>query len=104
MSWLLWLTLGLVIGVLGHWAVRHAEENEMEVKWYEWLMGAAGIVTILLGIQNCLGSLAEYEPKAALGSAVLFGIPGLILIGSAWYRSWNRSVSQSQDDAAEMTS
>ena len=77
---LLTFLLGGAISALVLW-MRH---KEITAKWYEWLLGVAGLGLLVFAVQHYFGSLAElYSTAAGLG-LVFFGIPALILLALAW--------------------
>lgn len=54
------------------------------ITWYVWLLAALGLVSVLLGCDTLIGSLAEEEAKAAYMGFGLFAIIGLLLGAVAW--------------------
>ena len=50
------------------------------VRWYEWLIGAAGVALLIFTIQNFIGSFQEGEPSAAWMFWLILGLPSLILL------------------------
>ena len=78
-----WLIAGLIVGggfVALFWWLR---SKDISVKWYEWLLGALGLILILLTIQNIFAAIAENEAQASLWYFLLLGLPGLILVAVA---------------------
>ena len=80
----MWLIIGLIAGgaVLG--LVLWLRSTEVSVRWYEWLIGAAGLALAIFTIQNFAGSMAELESTAANMFLLVTGLPALILIAVAW--------------------
>ena len=77
---LLTFLLGGAISALVLWM----RSKEIVAKWYEWLIGAAGLGLLVFAVQHYFGSQAElYSTAAGLG-LVFFGIPALILLAVAW--------------------
>ena len=77
---LLTFLLGGAISALVLW-MRH---KEITAKWYEWLLGVAGLGLLVFAVQHYFGSQAElYSTAAGLG-LVFFGIPALIILAVAW--------------------
>jgi hypothetical protein len=58
--------------------------KDITVKWYEWLIGAIGLLLLLFTIQNFAGSLVELESTAANMFLLVTGLPALILLAVAW--------------------
>ncbi len=73
---MLWLILGLLIGV---GFVLLARQKRVHLAWFDWVLLALAAVGILFAIQNYLASLEELEPTAASLMLVMFGVPSLIL-------------------------
>jgi hypothetical protein len=80
----MWLIIGIVAGgaVLG--LILWLRSTKVSVKWYEWLIGAAGLALALFTIQNFAGSMAELEITAAKMFLLVTGLPALILLAVAW--------------------
>jgi hypothetical protein len=87
---MLWLILGLIIGAGAVGLTWYAQARQLQIRWYEWLLGAAGIILALLAIQNYLASFAELEPQAAPVLMAMFGVPAVILAGIAVFLVWRR--------------
>jgi len=88
---MLWLVLGLLIGVGGWWLVSWARARKLGVKWYEWLLGVLAVGFALLAIQNYAAFLREMEPYSANVMLALLGVPALLLAGLAVFLVWWRS-------------
>jgi hypothetical protein len=80
----MWLIIGIVAGgaVLG--LKLWLRSTKVSVKWYEWLIGAAGLALALFTIQNLTGSMAELEITVAKMFLLVTGLPALILLAVAW--------------------
>ncbi len=87
---MLWLIIGLIVGVGGYWLVTTLYARDIRVMWYEWLIALSAVVLALLAIQNFVGSLEELEPQAAWMTLVMFGVPALALAGIAAFLVWRR--------------
>lgn len=87
---MLWLILGLIIGVGGWWFVAWIKARQIRLTWYEWLLAALGVIFALLAIQNFTASFAELEPQAAWILLALFGVPAVIFGVAAWFLVWRR--------------
>lgn len=80
----MWLVIGLVLGALLIWLVSFMKSKGMAFKWYEWIIGLAGLALLLFTVQNFFGSQAELEPKAANMFLLVTGLPALILLAITW--------------------
>ena len=77
---MLWLIIGFILGVALLWM----RGKNVSLTWYEWFIGAIGILLLLLTIQNFVGSLTEPEPRVAWMFLLVLGIPAVILLGLTW--------------------
>jgi len=70
---IMWFIIALVIGagLLVLWL----RSRKIVVKWYEWLIGALGLLLLLFMIQNIVGSIAEMETIAAWQFLWLIDLP-----------------------------
>ncbi|MES0329586.1 MAG: dehalogenase [Dehalococcoidales bacterium] len=80
----MWLIIGIVAGAAVLGLVLWMRSKDVAVKWYEWLIGALGLLLLLFTIQNFAGSLAELESTAANMFLLVTGLPALILLAVAW--------------------
>ncbi len=80
----MWLIIGLVAGAAVLGLMLWMRGKDISVKWYEWLIGAIGILLLLFTIQNFAGSLAELESTAANMFLLVSGLPAIILLAVAW--------------------
>ena len=74
-----WFLFGLVLGACILALVRWTGARKIRMTWYEWIMGIASLILILLVVQNFAGSVGEEEPKAAWMGVLFLGIPAVIL-------------------------
>ena len=70
------VVLTFAIAALVFWVVK---ENK-SVRWYEWLIGAVGVILLVLCLQNTFGAMLEGESHASITFLWTLGIPALILI------------------------
>ena len=86
----MWFIVALVVGagitVLIYWL----RSRDIKVSWYEWLIGAVGLLLLLFTIQSFAASLAEDESTAATMYLLATGLPALILLAVAWQFVWRR--------------
>lgn len=95
---LLWLILGIVIGI---GALYLRKQATVKLVWFDWVMLVVAIVFYLLAILNYTGSMEELEPRAAMFLLVAFGLPGLILTAIVGIRVWrNRLQSPTSETGA----
>jgi uncharacterized membrane protein len=80
----MWLIIGLIAGAAALGLVLWMRGKDVAVKWYEWLVGALGLVLLLFTIQNFAGSIAELESTAANMFLLVTGLPAIILLAIAW--------------------
>ena len=80
----MWLIIGLIAGAAVLGLVLWLRGRDVAVKWYEWLIGAIGLVLLLFTIQNFAGSLAELEGTAANMFLLVSGLPAIILLAVSW--------------------
>ena len=80
----MWLIIGLVAGAAVLGLVLWMKGKDVAVKWYEWLVGALGLMLLLFTIQNFAGSLAELESTAANMFLLVSGLPAIILLAVSW--------------------
>ncbi len=86
----MWLLIGLVIGA-GLMALRlWLRKREITLKWYEWVIGVAGVGILFYMIRNVTGSIADSETKAAVTFLWLFGVPAIVLLAISWLLPWRR--------------
>ena len=80
----MWLIIGLIAGAAVLGLVLWMRGKDVSVKWYEWLIGALGLVILLFTIQNYAGSLSELESTAANMFLLVTGLPAIILLAVSW--------------------
>ena len=84
---LIFFALGVGLTLLTTWL----RSRQISVKWWEWLLGALGLLTFLIAIQNFVTGFAELESDAAWLMLAMFGIPAVILLAVPVSRIWRRS-------------
>ncbi len=80
----MWLIIGLIVGAAVLALALWLHGRNIKVTWYEWLIGAIGLLLLLFTIQNLVGSFAELEPTAAYMFLLVTGLPALILLAISW--------------------
>ena len=77
--WGFFLTGGLFVGGLV-WLVLWIRSANIAVKWYEWLIGAIGLLIGIVAVENFFAAFVEFENQAAWLYILVFGLPALILL------------------------
>ena len=83
---IIFFALGIGLTLLFGWL----RSRQITVNWWEWLLGALGLLALLMAIQNFVTSFAELESDAAWLMLATFGVPALILLGIPASRIWRR--------------
>ncbi|MFP3854603.1 MAG: dehalogenase [Anaerolineales bacterium] len=83
MDWLLWLVIGMALGGGIAAVLYELAKREIEIRWYEGLLGFLALVALVLGIQTFIGSYAEYEPQAAWMSLLFTLLPAVVFVAAA---------------------
>lgn len=86
----MWFIIGLIAGVFVGALVLWLSSRGIKVTWYEWLIGAIGLVLLLFTIQNVVGSYAEWESTSANMFLLVTGLPAIIMLVVAWMLTWRR--------------
>src|SRR5512136_2971512 len=81
---MLWLVIGLIVGIGAFWLVSWLRARKIAVTWYEWALIVVAVILALLAIQNFEGSVAELEMRGAWVLLALFGFPALFVAAAAW--------------------
>ncbi len=77
--WGFFLIGGLLVGGLV-WLVLWIRSAGILVKWYEWLIGAIGLLIGIVAVENFFAAFVEFETGAAWKYLLVFGLPALILL------------------------
>lgn len=80
MTSIILLITGLGLGALIFWL----RSRSINLTWYEWLIGAIGLLIFLFSTINFFGSLREAESTAATMFLLVFGLPAVILMVVSW--------------------
>ena len=81
---MLWFIIGMIVTVGLTLLVLWLRNRGIALTWYQWLIGAIGLLLVIGAIQHYGGSLSEGMTLSARIGVLIFGIPGLILIAVAW--------------------
>lgn len=87
----MWLIIGPILGAAFLGLMMGLRTKKISLTWYEWLIGAIGVLMLLFTVQNYFGSLAEVEPKAAYLFLLVTGLPSLVLLAVAWQLAVRRT-------------
>lgn len=80
----MWFIIGIISGLALLGLIVWLRSRAIKVTWYEWLIGAVGVLLLLFTIQNLVGSFAELEPTAAYMFLLVTGLPAIVLLAVAW--------------------
>ena len=86
----MWFIIALILGAGVLALVLWLRSRKIAVSWYEWLIGAIGLLLLLFTIQNFSASFAEHEEIAARMFLLVFGLPAIILLAIACLLPWLR--------------
>jgi len=81
---------GLVLGAALLALVLWLRSRKIAVKWYEWLIGALGLLLLWWAVHDFFSSMAEFNEFAAWTFLWLLGAPGFILVAIAAFLPWRR--------------
>ncbi|AMU87292.1 hypothetical protein [Dehalococcoides mccartyi] len=70
---------GVGLALLVNWL-----KKKTTVRWYEWLIGALGLLSGIGAIQHYFGSLVENEPESAWMGFLVFFILAVVLLATSW--------------------
>ena len=82
---------GLLVGAALTASVFLINTRGLKLTWYEWLIGAIGIILAFVAIQHYFGSTREFVEKSAYLGLALFGIPAIILLAIAWQLAYRHN-------------
>ncbi|XUX00746.1 MAG: dehalogenase [Dehalogenimonas sp.] len=79
----MWPFIALIVGAaiigLAWWLNR----QNINVKWYEWLIGLIGVLLLMFSLQNYFGAIEEWQQIPANRWLGYFGVPAILLIALA---------------------
>ncbi|MBW2370237.1 MAG: dehalogenase [Deltaproteobacteria bacterium] len=78
---ILFLITGALIVVFA-WVLAWLRKK-YEIKWYAWVVAILGCFQVLFAMQWAVSSILEGEAQAANMGLLIFGLPGLLLMGVA---------------------
>lgn len=65
--------------------------KKVEIKWWEWLLGAGAILFGMMAVQHYTGSIAEFEPSAGTIGALIFAGIAVVLAALTVQFVWRRN-------------
>ena len=77
----MWFAAGLIVGAALVVLFLQLKRINVTVKWYEWLIGVAGMLVMVYSLQNVFAASASESGTGAPGVFfLLFALPGIFLI------------------------
>ena len=73
--------INLIIGIFAGVAGTILYFKGTTLAWYIWALFLLGTVSFIFGMDVLSGSIKEHERRAAVMGFLMFGIPGVVLIG-----------------------
>jgi uncharacterized membrane protein len=91
---------GMIAGAALMGLVLFLSMKGIAVRWYEWLLGALGLVLAVWAVNDFFASIAEHNEAAGRTLLWILGIPAVILLALAVFLPWRRT-GKSKAVAAE---
>jgi len=82
--------IGMLVGMAVLGLVLFINHRNIDVRWYEWVIGVLGFGFLLFTIQNVMAAAEGYWETAPLVFLWLFGTPSLVLLIIAVLLPWLR--------------
>lgn len=76
--------VGMIVGAGLALLVTWLRNKDITPKWYEWVLGVAGILSAFAAVQHYFGSVRESELASAWMGALLFGVLAVIFLLVTW--------------------
>jgi len=83
--------VGIIFAVAATALVFWILSKGISVRWWEWILGAAGLLLLYFAILNFNGGLFEGTTQAAWLYLLVLGIPALILLAVPAYFAYKRN-------------
>jgi len=80
------MLLGLFAGIIGSVFYFKSEAQS----WYSWSMLSLGIILLFFSIDVLIGSLKEHENRAAILGLLMFGLPGVLMLGASFFLGFRK--------------
>jgi hypothetical protein len=77
--------LNLVLGFLAGVAAAILFFKGQAQIWYVWVLFFLGAGSIVFSFDVLKGSIKEHENRAAILGPLMFGIPGILLVGASFF-------------------
>lgn len=101
---MLWLIVGIGIGLGLFVILSRVKAGKLSVKWYQWTLGIIALLMILFTIQNFLGFLEELEPQAGTFILLSVGLPAVILVALIWVIPYISHSQKKKSSSKQVTS
>jgi hypothetical protein len=90
-EWFWYVVAGFVMGSASVFIVTKLNAMDIDLIWYEWILGVLSMLIFMFMVQTFIASFKEFKPRAAWMTIVFMGSPilliGAILVGSVLSRS-----------------
>ena len=83
--------IGMLVGMAVLVLVFYINARRIDVRWYEWSIGAVGFALLLFALQNITASSEGYWETAPWIFFLVFGLPALILLAVGIALPWLRN-------------
>jgi hypothetical protein len=87
----MWIIVSFLVGAGLVACVWWLRSKDIQLTWYEWLLGILGVIALVFAFENFFGSYAEYESHSAPYFLYVFLPLGLILLAIVWQLVARRS-------------
>jgi uncharacterized membrane protein len=95
--------LGMLFGAALLGLVFILSMKGIALRWYEWLLGALGLILGLWAVHDFFASMAEHNESAARFLLWVIGTPALILLVLAVFLPWWRISHSAKTDSQSPT-
>lgn len=79
METFLWFLFGLGMGLLIPFLLKKVNEQNKDLRWFEWILGILSLISIYFGVETFVHSLQEMQPQAAWLGLLFFGLFSVVL-------------------------
>ena len=86
----MWFVVGVLLGMGLLGLVLWLRGRQIVLRWYEWLLGFAGLLLAIWAVHDFFASMAEHNEIAAWTLLWLLGIPALIFLVLGSFLPWRR--------------
>ena len=85
------LLIGMIIGMAVLALALYINARGIDVKWYEWTIGAVGFALLIFTLQNVTAAAEGYWESAPWIFFLVFGLPALVLLAVGIFLPWRRN-------------